>query len=131
VIIHLWNFEVSSQVLAPPIARLMAVACVFALPITDTTTVFFKRLFIQRKSPFKGGKDHTTHHLSYLGVSDRDVALIFTGLSIINSIAGILALLVADKWNSFHTLAFGSWFVLEFSVLFVITNLNTKRDETQ
>lgn len=130
-IIHLWNFTISNHEPAPVIAKLMAVACVFALPIIDTTSVFVKRLFVMRKSPFKGGKDHTTHHLSYLGISDQNVALIFAGLSIINAIMGILILLVANKWNSFHTLAFGSWFVLEFSTLFVISHLNITKDETE
>jgi UDP-GlcNAc:undecaprenyl-phosphate GlcNAc-1-phosphate transferase len=67
---------------------------------------------LRGQSPFIGGRDHTTHHLSYLGLSDRGVALvlltlnaIFTGLAvfmildpnqtIINHwLVGIIALLV-------------------------------------
>lgn len=60
----------------------------FVVPISDTTSVTINRL-MRGQSPFIGGRDHTTHHLSYLGLSDRGVALvlltlnaIFTGLAV-------------------------------------------------
>lgn len=130
-IIYFWNLYDSDNELAPLSLRLTSVAVVFALPIIDTTTVFVKRLFFQRKSPFRGGKDHTTHHLSYLGLSDRNVALIFTGLAMINTCLGVLVQISATRWNVFHILAFGSWFVLLFGSLFVITNLNSSKNETK
>jgi UDP-GlcNAc:undecaprenyl-phosphate/decaprenyl-phosphate GlcNAc-1-phosphate transferase len=130
-VIYFWNFQTTPENFAPISARFAAIAVIFSLPLIDTTTVFLKRLFIQRKSPFKGGKDHTTHHLSYLGLSDRQVALVFTGISIINTCLGVLLLLYVNVWNEFHVLAFGSWFVLLFGFLFVISNLNTTRNETK
>lgn len=45
----------------------------FIIPISDTTTVTINRL-LKGKSPFIGGRDHTTHHLSYFGLSDRKIA---------------------------------------------------------
>jgi UDP-GlcNAc:undecaprenyl-phosphate/decaprenyl-phosphate GlcNAc-1-phosphate transferase len=129
-VIHVWNLQVLPGELAPASARVLAVACLFALPLIDTTTVFFKRVFRDRKSPFKGGKDHTTHHLSYLGLNDKQVAWVFIGISFMNTIFALSIIMVAGRWNSFHILAFGSWFVLLFGFLFVIANVNTKRDET-
>jgi UDP-GlcNAc:undecaprenyl-phosphate/decaprenyl-phosphate GlcNAc-1-phosphate transferase len=130
-IIYLWNFKTNDGLIAPLSARFATVALVFALPLIDTTTVFIKRLLINRKSPFKGGKDHTTHHLSYLGLNDREVALTFTALSLFNILLGVLVLQNANRWNSFYILAFGSWFALEFAVLFVVANLNTSRNEVK
>jgi hypothetical protein len=56
---------------------------VFIVPIIDTTTVTINRL-LKGKSPFVGGRDHTTHHLSYLGLSDKQVAKVFLGLSFLS-----------------------------------------------
>ncbi len=128
-IIYFWNFKTDEGNMAPITARLFSVALVFALPLIDTTTVFFKRLVINKKSPFKGGRDHTTHHLSYLGLNDREVAFVFIGLSLFNMLLGVLVLQYAHRWNSFYLLAFGSWLALEFAMLFVIALLNMKKNE--
>jgi UDP-GlcNAc:undecaprenyl-phosphate/decaprenyl-phosphate GlcNAc-1-phosphate transferase len=49
---------------------------VFIIPFIDTFTVIFYRLK-RKSSPFKGGADHTTHHLVYYGFSERMVVFIF------------------------------------------------------
>ncbi len=130
-IIYLWNFNTDDGKIAPVIVRLYSVACIFALPIIDTSTVFIKRLFIKRKSPFIGGKDHTTHHLSYIGISDRKIAWIFAALAALNAFLGIIVLWHADVWNWIYMLIFGSWVFMLFAVLFIIANLNTVSDETK
>ncbi|MGD1848597.1 MAG: MraY family glycosyltransferase [Salibacteraceae bacterium] len=56
--------------------QILLVALAFIIPISDTATVIINRLR-RGQSPFVGGKDHTTHHLSYLGLTDRQVALLF------------------------------------------------------
>jgi len=58
--------------------QFIAVLLAFIIPITDTTTVTINRLR-RGKSPFVGGKDHTTHHLNYLGFSPRKVSSILIG----------------------------------------------------
>ena len=123
-IIFIWNFQIPDNIVMPLIPNLLAPVIIFSLPIIDTTTVFFKRLIINKKSPFIGGKDHTTHHLSYLGLSDRSVALIFAGISFINIIMGLLIFKYSVIWNNFFTITFGSYFVLLFGFLFIITNIN-------
>ena len=55
----------------------------FVVPIADSLTVTINRLK-RGQSPFVGGRDHTTHHLSYAGLSDRQVALVYLIISIVS-----------------------------------------------
>jgi UDP-GlcNAc:undecaprenyl-phosphate/decaprenyl-phosphate GlcNAc-1-phosphate transferase len=100
-------------------------AIMFVLPISDTTAVIIKRLR-KGKSPFVGGKDHTTHHLSYMGISDGVVALIFMGLALISSIMVLLAYRVRE-WSFTHTILFGIYFLAVFVFLIVIGNKKIKK----
>jgi UDP-GlcNAc:undecaprenyl-phosphate GlcNAc-1-phosphate transferase len=70
----------------------------FMLPIIDTTIVSINRIS-RGQSPFIGGKDHTTHNLSYLGMSDSQVALTFAGLSGLNLIICYIIFRFMDEWN--------------------------------
>lgn len=68
-----WNFPVAEgyNSLYPFLLAFLG----FLVPISDTTSVTINRL-LRGQSPFVGGRDHTTHHLSYFGLSDRKVALV-------------------------------------------------------
>ena len=55
--------------------QFLIVFLAFLVLITDTTTVTINRLL--RKISFIGGKDHTTHHLYYLGLPTDIIALVF------------------------------------------------------
>jgi UDP-GlcNAc:undecaprenyl-phosphate/decaprenyl-phosphate GlcNAc-1-phosphate transferase len=110
-----------------PWMRFLSVAIVFALPIIDTTTVFFKRI-ARGSSPFVGGRDHTTHHLSYLGFSDRQVAMLFSLISLVSFFMVIVMTHFIDIWHMRHYLIFGSYFLILFVFLFVVGNLNKHRD---
>jgi len=77
----LWNNHIN-HLSEFPIQEFIAVFLSFIVMISDTATVTINRLRAG-KSPFIGGKDHTTHHLSYLGLSERQVALTLIGISII------------------------------------------------
>jgi UDP-GlcNAc:undecaprenyl-phosphate/decaprenyl-phosphate GlcNAc-1-phosphate transferase len=103
--------------------QIICALLVFSIPIIDTTVVVIKRLS-SKNSPFIGGKDHTTHHLSYLGLSDRQVALIFTGISLISMFFTILIINYLQHWNFALTITFSLYILLLFSVLFYIANLN-------
>lgn len=70
----------------------------FLLPIVDTTIVSYNRIS-RGQSPFVGGKDHTTHNLSYLGLSDSQVALTFTGISVLNLILCYIIFRFISEWN--------------------------------
>jgi UDP-GlcNAc:undecaprenyl-phosphate/decaprenyl-phosphate GlcNAc-1-phosphate transferase len=60
--------------------NILLVLLVFLLPITDTTTVFINRI-AAGNSPFVGGKDHTTHHLFFKGITEKRIALLFFSVS--------------------------------------------------
>jgi len=73
-----WNNPTSELVNSFPIANPVLVALVFLLPLTDTISVIINRLRAGR-SPFVGGKDHTTHHLFFKGITEKRIALLFCG----------------------------------------------------
>ncbi len=47
---------------------------VLGMPIFDTTLVFFTRIR-EKRSPVQGGKDHTSHRLMLLGLSQRQTVI--------------------------------------------------------
>ena len=124
-IIYLWNYpdrngvEIWSK-------QIITTILVFCIPIIDTTTVVVKRLS-NGKSPFIGGKDHTTHHLSYLGFSDRQVAYIYSAISFVSLILAVVAINFIENWNYLHIAVYGLYFLLLFLALFIIANRNTKK----
>ncbi len=61
---------------------LTALAVVFMMPLIDTTVVTVNRLR-RGQSPFVGGKDHTTHHLHYLGLTDAQVGYTYCFFSLL------------------------------------------------
>lgn len=106
--------------------QLIMVGIAFGLPITDTTTVFFKRLY-RRQNPFVGGRDHTTHHLSYLGLTDRQVALIFLVLSALSVVLTVSIAVYIWVWKPMHVLLFGTYLLALFLFLFIVA-VRTKPD---
>lgn len=113
----LWNHTsteheiVSRQFILPVLA--------FIVPICDTTTVVINRLS-KGKSPFVGGRDHTTHHLSYLGLSDQSVALLIGGIGIISTVVLLIALSIIN-WSHLFTILFACYALLVFVSLFLTT----------
>lgn len=71
----------------------------FLLPIVDTSIVFIKRIG-RGQSPFVGGKDHTTHNLSYLGLSDSQVAMTFAGISALNLLTCYFLFRFVETWDT-------------------------------
>jgi UDP-GlcNAc:undecaprenyl-phosphate GlcNAc-1-phosphate transferase len=59
---------------------LLAPAAILAVPIFDTTLVTFARRVAGRPVS-EGGRDHSSHRLVALGLSERDSVLMFYGLS--------------------------------------------------
>ncbi len=76
----------------PLAATWMIPILVFGMPIFDTTLVVFTRLR-EGRSPFKGGKDHTSHRLVALGLSHR---LAVMSLYVVCIVLGIAALVVSQ-----------------------------------
>jgi UDP-GlcNAc:undecaprenyl-phosphate GlcNAc-1-phosphate transferase len=120
---YLWNpvtteeFVFSRQLLIPLLC--------FIIPIVDTATVTIKRL-IKGNSPFIGGKDHTTHHLAYLGFSEKQVAAIIALISILAAAITLFIITFIKVWSHWYTAIFASYFVLIFVVLFMVAQKKTK-----
>ncbi|MCB0794783.1 MAG: undecaprenyl/decaprenyl-phosphate alpha-N-acetylglucosaminyl 1-phosphate transferase [Flavobacteriales bacterium] len=100
---------------------------VFLLPIIDTTVVTINRI-ARGTSPFVGGRDHTTHHLSYAGLSDAQVALTFVGLSTVSMFLTFVIHFLIDEWRNIHSVIFVSYAVILFLVLFLLTKRKRSND---
>ena len=70
----------------------MVPVIVLGLPIFDTTLVVFTRLR-ERRSPMQGGKDHTSHRLVSLGLSQRVAVLVLYGVCVM---LGLVAISLPD-----------------------------------
>jgi UDP-GlcNAc:undecaprenyl-phosphate GlcNAc-1-phosphate transferase len=66
-------------------SNLTLVLIAFATPIIDTTFVTIRRIR-RGQSPMIGGKDHTTHTLSYRGLTDKQVGLVYVVFGIVSSL---------------------------------------------
>lgn len=100
--------------------QLICVGIAFLIPIVDTTTVVLNRL-LKRKSPFIGGKDHTTHHLSYLGLSDSQVAMTYAGISLVSTILIIVIQKSLTTWNWKYVAGFMLYILAVGGTLYGIT----------
>jgi UDP-GlcNAc:undecaprenyl-phosphate/decaprenyl-phosphate GlcNAc-1-phosphate transferase len=81
-------------------------ALAFIVPLIDTVTVTLRRL-ARGVSPFVGGRDHTTHHLAYLGIKDKNVVRIMIFISIVSVLVAIniLPVLNSLEWHWSFSLA--------------------------
>lgn len=126
-ILYLWNghAEIDFRIQTK---QFIVALLVFIVPIIDTTTVTINRL-LKGQSPFVGGKDHTTHHLSYLGLSDRQVAMTFFGLSFLSVIFLVIIDRFIKHWEYLHFGLFLSYFLILFGFLYGITRVNKAKEK--
>jgi UDP-GlcNAc:undecaprenyl-phosphate/decaprenyl-phosphate GlcNAc-1-phosphate transferase len=120
---HCWNNATSPLVNGFPVANILIVVLVFLLPLTDTATVVINRMY-QGRSPFIGGKDHTTHFLFFRGITEKRIAIFFF---MSGGIAVLIAykLVVAFNYPLFYT---GIGYVILISTtLYLNTILQKKR----
>lgn len=66
----------------PVLMGFCSAALVFILPVTDTFTVSINRMR-RGQSPFIGGKDHTTHHLFFKGITEKRIAILFCAIEFV------------------------------------------------
>lgn len=110
--------------------QIVLVLMAFLLPITDTTIVTINRLS-RKQSPFIGGKDHTTHNLSYLGLTDSQVAFVFVLLSVLITFICALIMRFINDWNHLYTVSFSIFMLIVIGVFFGITVYNKKRNNEE
>ncbi len=128
-ITHCWNF-IPFEFIAIDFnllwsKQIIIALLVFIIPLTDTTTVVINRI-AKGQSPFIGGTDHTTHHLSYLGLSEKQVALLFSGISLISLMSIFIIIRLIENWSYLHFSLFAIYFLIIFGLLFYCTKTNEK-----
>jgi UDP-GlcNAc:undecaprenyl-phosphate GlcNAc-1-phosphate transferase len=117
---YFWNVESIETGEVQVGKQVITVLIVFTLPIVDTTAVVINRL-ARKRSPFVGGKDHTTHHLSYLGFTDTQISFIFAGISFISCLIAITIYRFVDHWSLLNSILFFLYFIAIFFSLFITT----------
>lgn len=117
---YFWNNPYVESTHLPVTKRLVCVGVAFLIPLVDTTTVVINRL-LKRRSPFIGGKDHTTHHLSYLGLSDSQVAMTYAGISIVSTILIVVIQTSLLNWSYTYTAVFAGYMLAVGGTLYGIT----------
>jgi UDP-GlcNAc:undecaprenyl-phosphate GlcNAc-1-phosphate transferase len=73
-------------------------AFVLLIPIFDTTLVTVARL-LSGRSPARGGRDHSSHRLVAIGLSERDAVLVLWGLASIGGMIGLLLRNFSAAWS--------------------------------
>lgn len=106
----------------PILLGFCSIILIFILPISDTATVTINRIK-RGSSPFVGGKDHTTHHLFFKGVTEKRIALLFTGIGLT---ALALALNLLLNFNTFWLITSISFSAITFLSLYLNTVIKKK-----
>ncbi len=108
-IIYFWNSPTTFNI-HPSIFHVLVILLIFLIPIIDTSTVTINRL-LNKKSPFVGGRDHTTHFFYYLGFTEQKIAVMYMLINIIAVFAGVLILNLTSIYTSY---------IAVFSLIFAI-----------
>jgi UDP-GlcNAc:undecaprenyl-phosphate GlcNAc-1-phosphate transferase len=124
-ILLFWNYRQDNQSLFD-FRQLLFPMLIFIVPLIDTATVVIRRL-LKRRSPFVGGKDHTTHHLAYIGIPEGTVVIILVVISLISSALVFYMFRKFDAWENIYTIAGFAYFAFVFAIMQVLYNLGKKR----
>ncbi|MCK5822584.1 MAG: undecaprenyl/decaprenyl-phosphate alpha-N-acetylglucosaminyl 1-phosphate transferase [Bacteroidales bacterium] len=122
-ILFFWNYNNSFMHTISLSKQFLITLIAFIVPITDTTSVTINRL-LKKKSPFIGGKDHTTHHLSYLGFSDQQVAIILMLISFLSVLISIYIANYIIIWKTIHIVIYSFYAFVIFITLYSITRIS-------
>ena len=112
---HEWYFDLKG---------LLIVSCVFIMPLSDTLTVVINRIN-SGKSPFIGGKDHTTHFLFFSGFSEKKIALIFLFVTLMGCYLSYL-IIHDNNWSAMKFMMYCLFPVLVFTALFITTKRKSR-----
>ncbi|MCH7535882.1 MAG: undecaprenyl/decaprenyl-phosphate alpha-N-acetylglucosaminyl 1-phosphate transferase [Bacteroidetes bacterium] len=121
---YFWNGEdiEGNKILSK---QIISSLLIFIIPLSDTITVIINRM-LNRKSPFVGGKDHTTHYLHYLGMSDRQIALGFTGITLISLMLSVFFINYIKTWSDTIIILFSIYIASVFGLLYYATKYKLK-----
>lgn len=124
-IIYFWN---TPDIHGQPIRskQFFVTILTFAIPIIDTTSVVINRV-AKGKSPFVGGKDHTTHSLFYMGITEKRIAILYMGICMLSMFFNYIIIQQIENWGYLHILLFSIYFLLLFWLLYAPTRKNGVR----
>lgn len=114
----LWSVGETTEL--TPWTGMFVTLIAFTPAAADTLTVVINRLR-KGQSPMVGGKDHTTHHLVYSGLKDKQVWYVFLTIASLSSLIAILAITFA-KWGNPWM---GAFLCLFFVAVFIWLYRNT------
>jgi len=125
---YCWNIKPDANNLFPVeylSKSILVVASTFVMPLTDTATVVINRLS-RGTSPFIGGKDHTTHHLFFNGLTEKKIAVLFF---VLTSIGCYLSyhIIIDNDWNMQKFWLYSLFPTLVFTPLFLLTHYKKKK----
>ncbi len=126
-ILFFWNYR-SNEVELIELRQFLIPALLFIVPLIDTTTVSIRRL-MRKQSPFVGGRDHITHHLAYLGLSDGMVAFTLLTVSLMSIPMVVYIYGKFEVWHYGYTFAFIGYFVGMFLIMQVLYNIGKRKHE--
>jgi UDP-GlcNAc:undecaprenyl-phosphate GlcNAc-1-phosphate transferase len=99
---------------------LFLIAVCFTAPFSDTLSVVINRLK-KGQSPMVGGKDHTTHHLVYAGLNDKQVWYVFLSIAAVACILTLSMIYMIQSGQILISSLFIIYTVIVFFVLYRIT----------
>ena len=108
--------------------QIVMAALMFLGPIADTTSLPLNRLMAGR-SPFVGGRDHTTHSLVYNGLAQRHVAFIFLGIPLVSALICVFFVNFTSEWSGLHTAVCAVYFFVVLGGLYYVTRTKRTREQ--
>lgn len=129
-ILFFWNYRDEGSTEFIQLKQFVIPMLFFIVPLVDTTTVTIRRL-MRKQSPFVGGKDHITHHLVYLGLSDKLVALTLISVSLLSLPVSLFLIVRIIEWDWTVTLAAFAYFGFVFGVFQVLYNIGKRRNDAK
>ena len=121
-IIYFWNDSTSLNNTISISKQLLIVAIAFILPLADTSIVIINRL-LEKRSPFVGGRDHTTHNLFFRGVTEKRIAVLFGGIGLCSLILVYIMEIKITTWGIEEFALFSIFPVSIFFFLFSMTKM--------
>lgn len=127
---YCWNLPVAKDQIFPLVyatKSVLVVACVFIIPLSDTTTVVINRIS-RGTSPFVGGKDHTTHHLFFKGITEKRIAVLYFMLSCFGCFLAY-SIIREEIWSLNKFFIYSIYPISIFSFLFLTTKIKSRRQK--
>jgi UDP-GlcNAc:undecaprenyl-phosphate/decaprenyl-phosphate GlcNAc-1-phosphate transferase len=118
-IIYFWNAPDAQNNIVQT-KQILITLLAFIIPIIDTTSVVINRIMSGR-SPFVGGKDHTTHCLYFIGFTEKNIARLYFILGILSVGFNFFIFNITANWDFFYIILFSLYCLLLFVLLYLPT----------